>query len=1620
MPRLRSTARHSRRHWPFRSRPALEALEDRCLLVAGGWERIEPLGGLMFQRQESGAFGSNGSVAIVSEDFESQALGPRWSTFSSAPEGRILLSNSLAAPTHGGSFHLTMDRFPAGSQVLNEAILSVDLTGISNADFSFWHKDVFDDDTPLPLVFAGSVVGDGVSISADGTTWHTLVSFNDFNSPANSYTQFTFDLDAAASAGGIALGPNFKIKFQQYDDLSFNSDGRAFDDIVIATPAPPVDQKLVFLESGQKLSLVATPTNGASTLAVRVLSPDGAVLHEATATGPGKTLALQTIDVGIDGIYRVEVTGDAGSPYTLDLYRNAAVEVADTGDGAELDASGSLIPLGSGRYGIFGRFGDAIDPPPPPPTDLSPGVWGIQPATGQIVRIDPVTGNVVDFFAAPNALLPSHTFGGLTIAEEGHSLLYVNPHSGPSNIYRLDPDTGAVLSVEFMPPTAIPEFRAGLSFESGTSDFIFAVDDGSGIDRQTGFGGPLAKHTPSGVTFSGALGGDDNGRMFVVMNGQIAEFNPFIPNVQLGALPLPPSVSEVSGLAFDGANIYLSTPDGRLFTISQLTGSVISQVLVAGGGLTGLAARGGQIPAQELLAMPAEAASELIVNGSFETGDLSGWTAVVTGSPFPPTGWQVSPAGTGTSGFGFDPTQPQEGSFVAWNGFDGAGPLEYTLSQNVTLPAGEYRELSWKDRVQWDFTLGTSSAQPRLVEVQIRHPNTLALLETVYSFSTGTELQNPTGDTGWQSRSVDLSAFAGSTVRIVFREVVPESFSGPGQIEFDAISLGQAAAGPDVDEYLIDLAGKAGRPIDVVLSTSSAPTPEPNIELVTNGDFESGSLAGWTVGPAIPSAGWQINSGSFHPPGPALPLAPIAGNFDVVSFQNGPSLQLLSQAITVPSGVTAATLGWSDRIRNFAGDYNDPFQEWRVRILDAGGVQIAEVFSTDPGDIAQQIGPNDRSFDVTSILQSLAGQVVHLSFEQQDSAAYMNATLDDVSLKVSTATPPPAAATATLELLAPDGITVLATGTSGAGNFDVGILGFVVPTDGTYTVRVSSAVPGNYGIVITDPLVFEREPNDPMDAPLRSLNDVDGALGMVSPANDSADTYSVFLEAGQTIALRTATPFDNPADDLNQLDPALAILAGNDAIVAADLDGADGKNARLNFTAAAAGIYRVVLSAEPGGGAGEYVLLVNHAPVIHSGDIQPNFNPILENDFVTLSGAFADADSEDTHTVDVDWGDGTSSPAIVDQVHRTFTATHPYLDDGLTPEGAPNFIYSITVVVSDGSSSTAALASVEVLNTNPFLMPLASNAGFADAAAVGTPVMVSAAFFDVGTLDAHSAWVDWGDGSPILPAAIVQGSGAGAATASHAYAKGGVFSVTMLLFDDDSGAAVQTATAVVAGAGLNDGVLQIVGTDDNDRVVVTRQGNGQLGVLTYLAGTPGFRRYAESEVNQLEIFLREGNDYAAVAHGVRVPAIVDGGGGNDALFAGGGPTVLVGGDGNDMLVGGPARNILIGGRGLDLVSGASGEDLLVAGRTVYDDDHAALLEIMKEWNADRSYPSRVSNIRQGQGPVLDGTGIKLKKNVTVFDDGQLDLLFGSSGRDWFFFRFPEDFPLDKQSNEAAN
>ena len=138
-----------------------------------------------------------------------------------------------------------------------------------------------------------------------------------------------------------------------------------------------------------------------------------------------------------------------------------------------------------------------------------------------------------------------------------------------------------------------------------------------------------------------------------------------------------------------------------------------------------------------------------------------------------------------------------------------------------------------------------------------------------------------------------------------------------------------------------------------------------------------------------------------------------------------------------------------------------------------------------------------------------------------------------------------------------------------------------------------------------------------------------------------------------------------------------------------------------------------------------------------------------------------------------------------------------------------------------------------------------------------------------------------------------------------------------------------------------------------------------------------------------------------------------GGAGNDLLVGGWGNDVLIGGDGNDTLEGGPdGFDILIGGLGSDFVRGhneaiytnyGQNGDILIGGSTVYDNGLTQLYGILKEWSSATPFGDRVGNIRTRVDNTVAGVNNIRLDSTTVYNDGELDQLYGAVARgdDWF-------------------
>jgi Ca2+-binding RTX toxin-like protein len=208
----------------------------------------------------------------------------------------------------------------------------------------------------------------------------------------------------------------------------------------------------------------------------------------------------------------------------------------------------------------------------------------------------------------------------------------------------------------------------------------------------------------------------------------------------------------------------------------------------------------------------------------------------------------------------------------------------------------------------------------------------------------------------------------------------------------------------------------------------------------------------------------------------------------------------------------------------------------------------------------------------------------------------------------------------------------------------------------------------------------------------------------------------------------------------------------------------------------------------------------------------------------------------------------------------------------------------------------------------------------------------------------------------------------------------------------------------------------VTGNDGNDHIHFTPGGQ------EIQAQVDGFPNGRFNPTGRLVAYGVAGNNVLQVAGGITLPAWLYAGPGNDLLQGGGGNDVLVGGGGNDTLMGGKGRDLLIGGSGASTLIAGSGDDLLIAGTTAYDANEVALSAIMAEWTSARDYATRIANLSgTGSGPRNNGNYFLMASgpNATVFDNGQQDVVHGSSGMDWFFANLAHDLLDGRHDSEIV-
>ena len=248
--------------------------------------------------------------------------------------------------------------------------------------------------------------------------------------------------------------------------------------------------------------------------------------------------------------------------------------------------------------------------------------------------------------------------------------------------------------------------------------------------------------------------------------------------------------------------------------------------------------------------------------------------------------------------------------------------------------------------------------------------------------------------------------------------------------------------------------------------------------------------------------------------------------------------------------------------------------------------------------------------------------------------------------------------------------------------------------------------------------------------------------------------------------------------------------------------GSGGSSSTFSFTPDDNGSYVVTLDAtDKDGGTGTTtatISVTNVAPA--SVNLTLSATTINENQSTSLSGTFTDPGTLDSHTVVINWGDGSANTTIdlAAGVLAFGPTSHQYFDDDPTATSSDVKTISVTVTDDDGGSGSGS-TTVTVNNVAPSALTASA---LPAAINENGSTTVSGGFTDPGTLDTHSVVITWGtgEGSTTLNLA----AGVLTYSASHQYlddnptaTSSDVYSIGVSVTDDDGGSASTTTSVTV-------------------------------------------------------------------------------------------------------------------------------------------------------------------------------------------------------------------------------
>ncbi|HEY2415839.1 MAG TPA: S8 family serine peptidase, partial [Pirellulaceae bacterium] len=1175
------------------------------------------------------------------EDFEAGVLPASFTTYSSNSFGRILIT----APGGTGNtskFALLMDSNTDNNYALNEAVYHVNLVGMTQATLSFSHYQSTDEADALPADFQGHANGDGVAISDDGTHWHTIL-----NAPTNtSWTTATVDLAAAAAAAGMKLGTNFQIKFQQYDNFTYPTDGRAYDNIQIQLPDPQDIYQLT-LAAGDQLSVVAKSLAGGSP-SVQLLSAGGALLSSSLSGPTNVNVALSNFVAPTSGSYYLTVSGATGTSYSLVATRNAIfdLEANDTSVAAQsLGASPSVLGyLASGNEdwyligadGAGGMLNISTATPSDGPNQfantLNAHLELYNPANVKVATGTPLADGRNESIQYQPLVAGSYrlrvTSEGATSGEYSVRIDGSAPATSPFQVSTTTPASGTSSNT---PPTSfIVNFnRAYLATSVLLADLLIdGVPSATAVTFVDGdtvsFGLPaLGQGTHTFSLPAGTLQ-DLAGTALATFSGTIT-LDVLSPTV-IATSPAP------GGTASPGALSYQVTFSEAMkaSNLSSDDFSLVSNTLSTTYAVTSSSFNAaGTVLTLNYSNLPEDSYTLTLVAGATNGTNFTDAGGNALDGEFSGT----LPSGNGTAGGNFVVTFNLDAATVAFPTPLAAkqppGSLIYDgTTTGVIAPAADSDSFLLSVNAGQTISVLVSPQSGGLAPaVELRDPAGILLASGSSATSVGTILQAVPATSGGTYKITVSGAnnTTGSYKMTVTLNAALEAESNGGATN-DTLATAQ-----NIDASAVALSANSTR-LAVVGSIGAGPA-------AGGEDFEGGVL---------PASFTTYSSNSF---GRIRVIAPggsgNASKFALLMDSNTDNNYALNEAVyhVNLTGVTQATLSFmhfqsTDEADALPADFQGHANGDGVAISDDGthwhtilNAPTNTSWTTATTDLAaaaaaagMKLGANfqikfQQYDNYTYTTDGRAYDSIQIQLpDPQDTYQLTLAAGDSFSAAVKAIT----GSAASFQLLDSSG-AVLGSGATGPTNVDKALPSFVVPVSGSYYLAVTGAAGSVYSVLAMRNATFDSEANDTF-ATAQSFNETATVLGAVSVTTPTPqeDWYSINVPAaGAFLSFQTATPGDGGYQFVNTLNPHIELYDPSDALVASGAVLPDGRNESVQYQTLSAGGYRVRVTAESGT-SGEYVL--SRPPVASfSVDNLAATSPIVEGDATTLSGSFDDA-----------------------------------------------------------------------------------------------------------------------------------------------------------------------------------------------------------------------------------------------------------------------------------------------------------------------------------------------------------------------------------------------------------